>query len=128
MKRIYAAVLMALTIAPSAYAQNMMSMMIGEHGAQTVTANFQISQPAPAAASTSDLSSLIASTTQSLYDIVNHECDILSVSLKGSCKVVMVNVGANINNRGGVRGPFVSANALATFEITPIAAATPPAH
>jgi hypothetical protein len=133
MKRIYAAVFVALTIASYAHAQNVIFMPNGERigsGApgQTVSANFQISRAAPADASTSDLTGLMASVTQSLYDIVNRECDVLSVSLKGSCRVLQVNVSANINNRGNGRGPFVSANANATFEMTPPAAAASPAH
>jgi hypothetical protein len=132
MRRIIVVIFVTLAVAPQAHAQNMIYMPNGGgNGAgtrgQTVSVNFQISRAAPVAASTSDLTSIMASITQSLYDIVNRECDILGVSLKGSCRVLQVNVGANINNRGNGHGPIVTANANATFAITSPVAAAPAA-
>jgi hypothetical protein len=108
---------------------------------QTVTITVQLNMPASGIASSADMTKAIAGTTQSLYDIVNHECEVLTEALKGACRLIRLNVGGNLNdpnsnlptfgNRQNA-SPIVSANANATFEIdlpTPKASDTaePPA-
>jgi outer membrane receptor for monomeric catechols len=82
-----------------------------------VTANFQLSAPTLAAAPVADLTKTMATVSQSLYEIVNRECDVLSAVLKGECRVVQINVSSNVNDRMNNGVPFVNANANATFEI-----------
>jgi hypothetical protein len=59
----------------------------------------------------------MATVSQSLYEIVNRECDVLSAVLKGECRVVQINVSSNVNDRMNNGVPFVNANTNATFEI-----------
>jgi hypothetical protein len=106
---------------------------------QTVTVTFQLTMPAPAGASSSDMTNAMAATNQSLYEIVNHECEVLTAALKGTCRLIRLNVGGNFADAGGNvpmpgnrgNGPVVNANANATFEIEPATSdvaqpATPP--
>jgi hypothetical protein len=98
---------------------------------QTVTINFQLTLPAPELTSSQDMTSSMAATTQSLYDIVNHECDVLTATLKGTCRLSKLNIGGNVGGQSvpnyGNRGNVVSANANATFEIDPPAPQAAPA-
>lgn len=59
----------------------------------------------------------MASASQSLYDIINHECEVLTATLGGACRLVQLNVGGSLNTRMNNGVPTVSANANATFEI-----------
>jgi hypothetical protein len=82
-----------------------------------VTANFQMSAPTPAAAPVADLTKTMAAVSQSLYEIVNRECEVIGAVLKGECRLVQINVNSNVNDRMNNGVPFVNANANATFEI-----------
>ncbi len=82
-----------------------------------VTANFQLSAPTPAAAPVADLTKTMAAVSQSLYEIVNRECEVIGAVLKGECRLVHINVNSNVNDRMNNGVPFVNANANATFEI-----------
>ena len=82
-----------------------------------VTANFQMSAPTPAAAPVADLTKTMAAVSQSLYEIVNRQCDVIGAVLKGECRLVHINVNSNVNDRMNNGVPFVNANANATFEI-----------
>jgi len=105
---------------------------------QMVNVTVQLTLPAPDISSSADMTKAMAAANQSLYDIINHECDVLTTALKGSCRLGRLTVGSNFNDPGfnlpvlGNRpnvAPVVSANANATFEIgtkTP-AATEPPA-
>jgi hypothetical protein len=82
-----------------------------------VTTNFQLSAPTPAGAPAADVTKTMAAVSQSLYEIVNRECDVISAVLKGECRLVQINVNSNVNDRMNNGVPFVNANANATFEI-----------
>jgi hypothetical protein len=113
-KRIAAfAVLIAVASVSSAHAQNWQN---GQKGPR-VTLNFQLSAPPAPSMSAADLTKAMAALSQSLYDIVDRQCDVLSAALKGDCKLVQINVNSNVNDRMNNGLPFVSANANATFEI-----------
>ena len=93
--------------------------------------------PAPNITSSEDITKAVAATNQLLFDIIDHECNVLAAALKGNCRLTRLNVGGNFNdtnfnplmlpNRGTI-SPMVSANANATFEIDlePAAADTHP--
>jgi len=117
MKFASALLMVAAMSATQAQAQNW--QMLNNPGARgmRVTANFQLSAPTPATASAGDLTKTMAAVSQSLYEIVDRECDVLSAALKGDCRLVQINVGSNINDRMNNGVPFVNANANATFEI-----------
>ncbi len=70
---------------------------------------------------------MMADVSQSLYEMVNRECEILSAVLKGTCRATRVNVSASINANGygNQPCPVVNATANAMFEITPTQPATP---
>ena len=82
-----------------------------------VTANFQLSAPTPAGAPVADLTKTMATVSQSLYEIVNRECEVLGAVLKGECRLVQINVNSTVNDRRNNGIPTVNANANATFEI-----------
>ena len=138
MRFTYLAILTGTVMAAPAQAQT----IVINHGAtpvafgdrlQRITINFQLSTPAPAMAATPDWTKAISNVSQSLFDIVNNECDVLTKTLKGDCRLVQLNTGGNINSRSAYGSSFggengsVSVNANATFEIgkAPIPAGTP---
>jgi hypothetical protein len=146
MRLTVAAMIVGMILANHANAQNVLMInngnrAIGGSGQpQTVTITFNLVLPAPAVSSSEDMTKAMAATTQSLYDIVNHECDVLTAALKGDCRLSKLNIGGNFNDANlnvpnfGNRpnaGPIVNANATATFEIemkaspAPVAAAPP---
>ncbi len=117
MKFASAILLVAAMSATPAQAQNWQMLTGSGARGMRVTANFQLSAPTPATASASDLTKTMAAVSQSLYEIVDRQCDVLSAALKGDCRLVQINVGSNINDRMNNGVPFVNANANATFEI-----------
>jgi hypothetical protein len=62
---------------------------------ETVSVTLQLVLPAPAGSSSVDMTQAMAATSQSLYDIINRECDVLSAVLKGNCRLTRLNVGGN---------------------------------
>jgi hypothetical protein len=144
MRLAVAATIVCMMLAQHATAQNNVAVINGggrilavSDKPQTVTVTFQLTLPAPAAASSTEMTNAMAATNQSLYDIVNHECEVLTAALKGTCRLIRLNVGGNFADAGGNNpmnrgnGPVVNANANATFEIEPAGAAvaqpaTPP--
>ena len=108
---------LAAVSATQARAQNWQTLNNSGVKGPRVTANFQLSAPTPAAASAGDLTKAMAGLSQSLYEIIDRECDVLSAALKGDCRLVQININSNINDRMNNGVPFVTANANATFEI-----------
>ncbi len=108
------ALLFAVASIPPAVAQNWGNS--GPKGPR-VTLNFQLSAPPAASMSPGDLTKAMAGLSQSLYEIVDRQCDVLSAALKGECRLVQININSNINDRMNNGTPFVTANANATFEI-----------
>lgn len=105
---------------------------------RTVSMTLQMSMPAPEAASSTAMTNAMEATDQALYDIINHECQILTEALKGACRLSRVSIGSNFNEPGarpfpfpnrGISGPSVSGNVNATFEVDlpPAATANSPA-
>jgi hypothetical protein len=122
----------ATTFASTAQAQSWRAWGDPSGKGVRVTANFQIATPVAMSASTADVTKALAQANQSLYDIVNRQCDVIAAALKGDCKIVQLNVNGNINERTpqfvqpGDRGnpqQMVNANANATFLIEPPEAA-----
>ena len=114
MKLIAAALLLVVAGITPALAQNWGNS--GPKGPR-VTLNFQLSAPPAASMSPGDLTKAMAGLSQSLYEIVDRQCDVLSAALKGECRLVQININSNINDRMNNGTPFVTANANATFEI-----------
>ena len=132
MIRIAASALALLLLAPAAQAQNVVMFNGSNRPApssgkpQTVSITFQLTLPAPDTSASAEMTKAMAATSQSLYDIINRECDVLNAVLKGDCKLSHLNIGGNFNENGytpvpfGARpnnGPVVNATATATFEI-----------
>lgn len=82
----------------------------------SVTVNIQLSLPAIAHDNVPDLTASLSLGNKAVFDIVDHECDVLSKSLNGTCRVIQVNNNSNVG-RPGQSGSSVSASASATFEI-----------
>jgi len=132
MRLTIAAALVSLVAAHHATAQNVVVINnanrppVTAERLRTVTMTFQMTMPSPVMSSSEDITKAVAATNQSLLDIINHECSVLTATLKGNCRLSRLNVGGNFNetnfnplnlpNRGTV-SPAVSANANATFEI-----------
>lgn len=102
-------------------------MRLGGERAQTISVNLQFTTPVPALPSTADTTKTMASASQSLYDIVNRQCEVLTAALGGACRLVQLNIGGNLNTRVNNGVPTVSANANATFEIEAKAPTASPA-
>ena len=96
----------------------------GEKG-QQVSINVQLSMQTPVLNSTPEWTKAITTANQSLFEIINRECDVLGAALQGDCRLVQINTGSNTGNRPnpGTSSTGVSAsvsvNANATFEIEP---------
>ena len=94
----------------------------GVEKAQRVSVNVQLSMPAPTLTSVADWTKAIETANQSLYEIINHECDVLGAALKGGCRLVQINTGGNAGNRVNTSAgtdALINVNANATFEIDP---------
>jgi hypothetical protein len=97
----------------------------GEGKPISITANFQLRVPVDPAAPTADVTKALGQANQSLGELANHQCDVLADIFKGECRVVQLNMSANVNDRrmrqfnndGGDSQRFVSANLNATFEV-----------
>lgn len=96
----------------------------GEKSLQ-VSVNVQLSMPTPALTSTPEWTKAIATANQSLFEIINRECDVLGAALQGDCRMVQIHTGSNASNRPNPGSPLtgvsasVNVNANATFEIKP---------
>ena len=93
-----------------------------------LTVNLQIATPVNSGASATDLTKALAQANQSLYEIIDHQCDAIGAALKGDCRIVQLNVNGNINERMQQFAPpgerpnqqqMVNANANATFLVEP---------
>ena len=95
-----------------------------------VNANFQVSLPIDDGAASGDVSKALTSASQSLYDLISRQCDVLANEYKGECRIVQLNVNTSLNDRqimqftppGERPAPprqHVNANANAVYEISP---------
>ena len=135
--RLFATALLGVFAVLPCYAQTVINlngnnsippMRLGSERAQTISVNFQFAMPVPALPSTADMTKTMASASQSLYDIINHECEVLTATLGGACRLIQINIGGNINTRMNNGVSTVNANANAIFEIeakTPTASPAP---
>lgn len=127
-----ALVCLALTLVHHAGAQSVIVSNSGNRVAsaaekpETISVTLQLALPAPAISSSADMTKAMAAASQSLYDIVNRECDVLTAVLKGSCRLARLNIGGNYNDMNANILPYynrpnptpvVNATAAATFEI-----------
>lgn len=139
MKLIAGIAVLSLALTNAAAAQNVLMINNGNRPAvttdkpQTVSVTFQLTLPAPTSSTSADMTKAMAATSQSLYDIINRECDVLTAVMKGDCHLSRLTIGGNYNETNYVPVPFgsrpsnspvVNANATATFEISTPAPAT----
>lgn len=136
MRSMIAATILCLGLIQTGNAQNVPGANDGNRAAgaggphQTLTVTFQLTTPAPEVSASEDMTKAMTAATQTLYDIVNHECDVLVVSLKGTCRMIRLVSSGNFNGVN-VPGAFyrsipnVTVNASATFEIEANSAAAP---
>ncbi len=97
MKATAAAIIVScLAIAPAA-AQNVPSP--NEAKVITINANFQLSVPIEASATTADIAKALAQANDALTDLAERQCDLMAASFKRECRVVQINLGANLNGR-----------------------------
>ena len=98
-----------------------------------VTANFQVRIVVDPSAPTTEVTKASAQANQSLGDLANRQCEVLALAFKSDCRVVPLNMSANVNDRrpmqqfnNDFRGPqrLVNANLNATFELVSPADAT----
>lgn len=87
---------------------------------ERVSVSFQLSTPTPAPISAPDWTNTIQTASRNLYDAVDHECQVLSVSLKGDCRLVQLSTNGNVNGRTNSAETTVNVNVSvsATYEIT----------
>jgi len=65
----------------------------------TLNANFQMSIPLDPGASTADIAKALAQANGSLSDLAQRQCELLSAAFKRECRIVQLNLGANLNGR-----------------------------
>ena len=134
MKIVIATALACMVLVVPAMAQN--NVVVINNGARplissgkprTVTMTFQLALPAPPASAPADMTKAMTDTSAALYEIINHECDLLASVLNGNCRLIRLNIGGNFNDANAMQGfagrpgsdPTVNANANVTFEIEP---------
>jgi hypothetical protein len=61
---------------------------------------------------------------RAIYQTVKGECGILSAEFDADCRLVNINAGSSIMDRGNM-GPTVNANGNASYELTPRHSGTP---
>jgi hypothetical protein len=136
MKGLFAAALIVSICSSAAQAQNWRNWNDSDGKSVRISANFQITTPVASSASASDLTKALAQANQSLYDIINHQCDVIGAALKGDCRIVQLNVNGNINERIPQFTPpgerpnsqqIVNANANAVFLVESAATKDAPA-
>jgi hypothetical protein len=98
-----------------------------------VTANFQVRIAVDPSAPTTEVTKALAQANQSLGDLANRQCDVLALAFKSDCRVVQLNMSANVNDRRPVQQfnndfpgsqRLVNASLNATFELVSPADAT----
>jgi hypothetical protein len=102
----------------------------------SVRANYQVTISIDPAAPMTDVTKALVQANQSLGDLANRECDVLSAVFKSDCHATQINLTANVNEQrrnlqmnndccGSQRQ--VNANLNATFNLTPPSDAAKPA-
>lgn len=99
MKIAAAAFALACLCAPSANAQGAQGAKEGDVKPVTLNANFQMSIPLDPGASTGDIAKALAQANGSLSDLAQRQCELLSAAFKRECRIVQLNLGANLNGR-----------------------------
>jgi hypothetical protein len=123
-------VLILALAAASAHAQNADGKGI------SVRANYQVTISIDPAAPMTDVTKALVQANQSLGDLANRECEVLSAVFKSDCHATQINLTANVNEQrrnmqmnndccGSQRQ--VNANLNATFNLTPPSDAAKPA-
>ena len=124
--RLFATALLGTFIAVPCYSQtviylngnnSLQPVRLGGERTQTVSINFQSSMPMSPLISSEDMTKTIARISQPLYDIVDHECQVLISAFGGVCRLVQLNISSNLNNRMNNGISVVNANANAVYEI-----------
>ena len=122
------AILMIALCASAAQAQT--AAQPGDAKSISITANFQLRIPVDSAAPTADMIKALTQANQSLGDLANRQCDVLAAAFASECRIVQLNMGANVNERRAMQqfnndftSPqrLVNANLNATFELTSLA-------
>ena len=89
--------------------------------AQRVTINITIVNAMPTGAGASELTAGFTAANQSLYSVVDHECDVLAPLLHADCRLVQMTTNGNTNERANLGNPpgspVISVSANATFEL-----------
>ena len=99
----------------------------GQTGSLRVQVNVQIQMPAPRDATLEAQKAAIQTAHAALYDLTAHECETVSKTFDGDCRVTGVNLGNNVQNFGP--SPMTTFNATVTIEVAPHPSAPPaPPH
>lgn len=118
------AALLALGMSLPVHAQNVVVMNnagmrdTGGKG-ERISVSFQLAMPVATPASTVDWTNAMQAANNTLYAIVDQECDVLSVSLKGDCRLVQISNNGNLNGRTNTGESTVNMTVNATYEISP---------
>ena len=142
MKSIYIAAVIGVVSVPCAYAQNVLMLNNGvsplaptlnnafvdrtfslrsgpASRAQAVTVTFNMPISVAGAASTSEWTGAMTSATETLFGIINAQCELLTKSLKGTCRPTHLQSSTNSAALVNPGNPTVTVNATATFVIEP---------
>jgi phosphosulfolactate phosphohydrolase-like enzyme len=91
-----ALIISCLAIAPAA-AQSVPSS--NEAKVIVVNANFQLSVPIEASATTADIAKALAQANDALTSLAGRQCDLMAASFKRECRVAQLNLRVNLNGR-----------------------------
>jgi hypothetical protein len=94
-RSIYAAACVLMTMSSSGYAQNL-TILNNSSNIPSAGGNTGEKSQMTASVSDADLTRRLAAVDQSLYQVVNRECEILGASMNGNCRLTHLNVSGDI--------------------------------
>ena len=112
----------ALLLASSGVSAQTVNILSGPRSSalQPTRVQVQVGITSSRASSTAeDQLAVQESLRRSLYEYAAKECGVIGETFKSECRMSSLNITSNAGQRGGSMPDLVSANASATFELTP---------
>ena len=95
---------------------------------QRVTIALTITNATQPGTAPGEMTAGFTAANQALFNVIDHECDVLSPLLHGGCRLVQLTTNGNANERqnyGQQNNPVIAVTANATFEIDPTPSTAP---
>jgi len=117
MRQIGLIAILLITSMPACWAQGFFPRPGQQEKQTTVTLNIQLHTPGTPNMAATDATAAILRDQQKLFEIINHECDVLSATLKQSCKIAELNTNSSSPNNFYNAVPMLTTSANVTFAI-----------